>query len=99
MRFGRVSQPDPDRGDVDGAAVDELPFVVSGRDGSGLAELVDGALDDVAGLVGRLVERRWPPTLAAPVGAAGDLVGLAGDRGLYPAGTQRLSLIHISEPT
>jgi hypothetical protein len=29
-------------------------------------ELVDGAFDDVALLVDVGVERRWPPTLAAP---------------------------------
>jgi hypothetical protein len=43
MRFRRVTEPDPDRGDVDGAAVDELSLVAAGRDCSGLAELVDGA--------------------------------------------------------
>jgi hypothetical protein len=35
-------------------------------------EFVDGAFDDVALLVGFGVERRWPPTLAAP--AAGFLL-------------------------
>jgi hypothetical protein len=29
MRFGRVKEPNPDRGDVDGAAIDELSLVVT----------------------------------------------------------------------
>src|ERR1019366_3963879 len=92
MRFRRVTEPDPDRGDVDGAAVDELSLVAAGRDCSGLAELVDGASTTLRVLyaaLSNLVERRWPPALAAPVGSAGDLACLARDRGLDAAGTQR----------
>jgi len=55
-------------------SVREIPFAVADRDRFGLA-LVDGAFDDVAGLVRRLVEGRWASTLAAAATSAGDLVG------------------------
>jgi len=84
-----IAQPDSDGGDVDCAAVDEVTFVIASGDCPGLAELVDGALDDVAGLVGLLVEARWAAALAAAPAPPGDLVGLARDRGLDVAGAQR----------
>jgi hypothetical protein len=40
-----VAEPDLDRGDVDGAAEDELAFVRAHRDRAELLELADGALD------------------------------------------------------
>ena len=51
-----VAEPDLDGGEGDGAAVDEVSFVVAGGDRSGAAELVDGAFDGVAVAVGHRVE-------------------------------------------
>ena len=55
-----VAEPDPDRGDVDGSAPDEVAFVVPGGHGTVLAELAEGPLDDVALLVGGGVEGGRP---------------------------------------
>jgi len=79
-----IPQPDPDRGDVDGAAVDEVAFVVAGSDRPGSAEFVDRPLDNVAILVRLGVERRRPATFSAAL-TGGDLVGLLRDRGPDPA--------------
>jgi hypothetical protein len=46
-----VTEPDPDRGNVDGALIRLLAFVVAGGDGAVDLKLVDAALDDVAVLV------------------------------------------------
>src|SRR6266576_6661737 len=43
-----VSQPDPDRRDVDGALVHELPLVITGRDGTELLELAEVPLKEQA---------------------------------------------------
>lgn len=54
MRFGSwdgVAEPDLDGRDVDRSLVDDLAFVVTGRNGPELAELVDAPLDGVALLV------------------------------------------------
>ena len=56
-----VSEPDADGGHVDGAAVAEGTFVVSGGDGAVLAKLVYGPFDRVALLVGFAVERARAP--------------------------------------
>ena len=77
-----VSQPDPDRGDVDGALVDVFAFVVAGGYGAGAAQLVDRPLDDVALLVGLGVEGRGPPAPAAFGGPVRELVTGLGDGGL-----------------
>jgi hypothetical protein len=76
FQVGRLARSDT--GDVDGASVDEFPLFVAGCDCSGLAKLVDGALDDVAGLVDHFVECGWPSALAARATATGDLGGPAG---------------------
>ena len=47
-----MTEPDPDRGHVDGPAPDEVAFVVPGRHGAMLAELAERPLDDVALLIG-----------------------------------------------
>jgi hypothetical protein len=47
-----VAEPDPDGGDVDGAAPDEAAFAEPGRHRAMLAELAEGALDGVAVLAG-----------------------------------------------
>src|SRR3954467_9852987 len=61
-----VAEPDPDRGEVDGSAECVVAFVVAGGHRPVGLELVDGAFDDVALLVGLGVEPGWPPTRAAP---------------------------------
>jgi hypothetical protein len=53
-----VAEPDPDRGHIDGAAPDEIAFVIPGGDGAVLAELAEGPLDRVALLIGSGVEGR-----------------------------------------
>src|SRR5436309_5143185 len=40
-----VADPDPDRGNVHGALVDELSLVIAGGDGAELLELTEAALD------------------------------------------------------
>jgi len=45
------TEPDHDRGDVDGAPVDALALVVPGGDWAELLELAEAALDGVAFLV------------------------------------------------
>jgi hypothetical protein len=73
-----VSEPAPDRGDVDGSAPDEVAFVIPGGDG---AELAEGTLDGVALLAGG-VEGGWPTArAAAPQPVAGLICGLS-DGGL-----------------
>src|SRR5512135_1872208 len=73
--MGWVAEPDPDGGDIDGAAVDEVALVVAGGHGAGLVQVVDGAFDDVALLVGGAVEGGW----AAAAGPVLDLVVGFGD--------------------
>jgi len=85
MGFDRVSEPDPDRGDVEGALVDVLAFVVAGGHGPGDPQLVDRPLDDVAPLVGLGVEGRGSAAAAAASGQAGLGSGGFGDGGLDPA--------------
>src|SRR6188472_2080177 len=53
----RVAEPDPDRGDIDGAVVDELALVGAHGDGAERLEPVVRALGGVALLVGLGVER------------------------------------------
>src|SRR4051794_1562462 len=60
-----VAEPDPDGGEVDRSAECVVAFVVAGGHRPVGLELVDGAFDDVALLVGFGVERLWPPTRAA----------------------------------
>src|ERR1700674_2885062 len=83
-----VAEPDPDRGDVDGAAVDEVALVVPGGDRPVLAKPAEGALDGVALLVGDGVARGRPSAPAAAPEAVADLVGGFGDGGLDAAPPQ-----------
>src|SRR5512146_3126383 len=80
-----VSSPDPDRGHVDGALVDELPLVVPGGDSPVLLELAEAALDGVAVFVALPVEGGRLAGGAAAVAAACFLVFLDRDDGLDPA--------------
>jgi hypothetical protein len=58
------AEPDPDRGDIDGPAPDEVTFAGPGGDGAVLAELAEGPLDGVALLVSDGVEAGGrPPAL------------------------------------
>src|SRR6266487_2285874 len=68
--MGRVAEPDPDRGHVHGALVDEFPLVKAGGDGAELFQLGKAALDGVAVLVAPGVEGGW----AAATPAAGAAV-------------------------
>src|SRR5690606_24417240 len=74
-----VSEPDPDRGDIDGAGVHVLAFVVAAGDGSEGLEFVDAAFDDVALLVAQWIERRRAPATSASTGPVGLLIGRFGD--------------------
>src|SRR3954467_14472155 len=80
-----VAEPDPDRGEVDGSAERVVAFVISGGHRPVGLELVDGAFDDVALLVGFGVEPGWPPARAAPPQPVLLLVGGFGNGGLDPA--------------
>ena len=60
-----MTEPDPDRGHIDGPAPYEVAFVISGRYGAVLAELAERPLDHVALLVGGGVEGGRPAALAA----------------------------------
>jgi hypothetical protein len=82
-----VTEPNPDRGHVYRASVDEVAFVVTGAHRAGGAELVDRPLDNVAILVRLAVERRRPATSAAAL-SGGDLIGLLRDRCPDPSATQ-----------
>src|SRR3954469_3926002 len=86
--MGRVAEPDSDRGEVDCSAERVVAFVVSGGHRPVGLELVDGAFDDVALLVGFGVEPGWPPTRAAPPEPVPLLVRGFGDGGLDPASAQ-----------
>src|SRR4051794_2565427 len=86
--LGRVAEPDLDRGDVDGAVEDELTLVGAHGYGAEGLELVIGALDGVASLVGLGVERGWPPTRRALRQAGFLLVALLRDGGLDPTTPQ-----------
>src|SRR6266508_4961697 len=83
-----VAEPDPDRGDIDGSAVDVVAFVGAHGHGSVAPELVDGSLDRVAVAVGHRVELRPPAALAAAPGAVGDVVRWFGNGGLDAASPQ-----------
>jgi len=83
-----VAEPDPDRGEVDGSAEGVVTFVVSGGHRPVGFELVDGAFDDVALLVGLGVEPGWSPTRAASPQPVLLLVRGFGDGGLDPASAQ-----------
>src|SRR5580704_3409407 len=74
-----ISEPDPDRGDVDGGLVHEVALVVAGRDGAELLELGTAALDGVALPVACGVEGGRTASRAAAVAAVFPLVLL--DRG------------------
>ena len=80
-----VSEPDPDRGDVDGSAPDEVAFVVAGGDGAVLAELAEGTFDGVALLVSGGVEGGWAAARAAAADPVAGLVGGFRDGGLDAA--------------
>jgi hypothetical protein len=73
--MGHGAEPDPDRGDVDGPAPDEVVFVVPGGDGAVLAELAEGPLDGVALLAGGGVEAGRAAAGAAAAQPVADLVG------------------------
>jgi hypothetical protein len=45
-----VPEPDPDRGDVDGALVDLFALVITGGDGTELLELAEAAFKEQARL-------------------------------------------------
>jgi hypothetical protein len=83
-----VSEPDPDRGDIDGSAPDEVAFVIPGGDGTVLAELAEGTLDGVALLVGGRVEGGWPAGRAAAAEPVTGLICGLGDGGLDAAPAQ-----------
>jgi hypothetical protein len=74
-----VAEPDPDRGDVDGALVDTFSLVVSGGDGAEGFELVEAAFHGVAVLVPLGVEGGWPAAGRAAVAAMLFLVFLDRD--------------------
>src|SRR5271156_2520722 len=80
--MGRVAEPDPDRGDVDGSAPDEVAFVEPGGDGAVLAQLAEGPFHGVALLVSGGVEGGRAAARAAAPQPAADLVGGLRDRGL-----------------
>lgn len=54
-----VTEPDADRGDVNGALVDAFSLVVAGGHSAELTELVDAAFDDVSFLVAFGVKVGW----------------------------------------
>jgi hypothetical protein len=59
-----VAEPDPDGGDVDGSAPDEVTFVERGGDSAVLPDLAECALDGVALLAGGgtwHLRRAWAP--------------------------------------
>jgi len=74
-----ISQPDPDRRDVDGALVHELALVVPGGDGAELLELGEAALDGVALFVASGVEGGRAAARAAAAAAVLLLVFLHRD--------------------
>jgi hypothetical protein len=80
-----ISQPAPDRCDVDGALVHVLAFVVSGRDGAELLELRETALDGVALFITSGIEGRRPAARAAAAAPVFLLVLLDRDDRLDPA--------------
>src|SRR3954469_4936268 len=84
----RVAEPDPDRGDIDGAVVDELTLVGAHRDGTERLEPVVRALGGVALLVDLGIERGRPPADRALRQAGLLLVALLRDGGLDPASPQ-----------
>jgi hypothetical protein len=84
----RVSEPDPDRGDVDRALVHEVAFVVAGRHGAELLELVEGAFDGVALFVACGVEGGRAAACPAAGAAVFLLVFLDGDDGGDAAAAQ-----------
>src|SRR6187549_4172159 len=84
----RVAEPDPDRGDVDGAVVDELALVGAHRDGAERLEAVVRALGGVALLVGLGVERGRAAPGGALRGARLLLVAFLRDGGLDLASPQ-----------
>lgn len=86
--LGWIAEPDLDRGDVDGALVDELAFVGAGGHGAELLELVECAFGGVAGFVFLGVERGGTTTVRALGRADGLLVALLGDGGFDPASPQ-----------
>src|SRR5436190_9615583 len=83
-----MTEPDPDRGHVDGSAPDEVALVVPGGDGAVLAEMAEGPLDDVALLIGRSVEGGRAPAPAAAPQPVPHLVRGLGDGRLDPAPAQ-----------
>ena len=62
-----MTEPDPDRGHVDGPAPNEVAFVVPGRHSPVLSELAERPLDDVALLIGGGVEGGRAAASAAPL--------------------------------
>jgi len=80
-----VSEPDPDRGDVDGSAPDEVAFVVAGGEGAVLAELAEGTLDGVALLINVGVEGGWAAARAPAAEPVAGLICGFGDGGLDAA--------------
>ncbi len=83
-----VAKPDPDGGDVDGAAPGEVAFIESGGDGAVLAELAERALDGVAVLVGGGVEGGWAAAAAAAPQPVAYLVRWLGNGGFDAASAQ-----------
>ena len=74
-----ISQPDPDRRQIDGALVDELAFVIAGRDSAELPELAEAALDSVALFVTCPVKSERPTARTAPAAAVSFLLFLHRD--------------------
>src|ERR1700751_4697470 len=83
-----MTEPDPDRGHVDGPAPDEVAFVVPGRHGAMLAELAERPLDDVALFIGGGVEGGRAAASAAPLEPVLRLVRGFGDGRLNLAAAQ-----------
>jgi hypothetical protein len=83
-----MTEPDPDRGDVDGAAPDEVALVIPGRHGAVLAELAERPLDHVALLIGGGVEGGRPAAFAAAPQPVLHLIRGLGNRRLDRAAAQ-----------
>src|ERR1700683_2283789 len=100
--MGRVAEPDPDRGDMNGGLVHELALVVAGGDGAELPELGKAALDGVAFLVTSRIEgRRTPRAVTAtgaerPPGTARDRSGVASWGGRWQAIGVRLATWNVN---
>ena len=74
-----VAEPDIDSCDLDSSQVANGEFVVAGRYGMVLFELVDTAFDSMTLLVDLGIERIRPTTTGSPPSSVGELTGRHGD--------------------